>query len=57
MSVYNLLVGDIVAVSTGEIVSVDGILIAGHDVAADESALTGEPIEIKKRVPQKYTIE
>ena len=35
MSVYKLLVGDIVSVTTGEIISVDGILISGHDVAAD----------------------
>ena len=41
MSVYDLLVGDIVQISTGEIFSVDGILIEGSDITVDESSLTG----------------
>ena len=35
MSVYDLLVGDIVQISTGEIFSVDGILIEGSDISVD----------------------
>ena len=35
MSVYDLLVGDIVQISTGEIFSVDGILIEGNDISVD----------------------
>jgi len=35
MSVYELLVGDIVQISTGEIFSVDGILIEGNDISVD----------------------
>lgn len=54
MSVYELLVGDIVQISTGEIFSVDGILIEGHDISVDESSLTGETHEIKKKVPVTY---
>jgi Ca2+ transporting ATPase len=54
MSVYELLVGDIVQISTGEIFSVDGILIEGNDISVDESSLTGETNEIKKRVPVSY---
>lgn len=41
MSVYDLLVGDIVEIETGEILSVDGILIEGNDISVDESSLTG----------------
>ena len=41
ISVYDLLVGDVVELETGEILSVDGILIKGHDVAIDESSITG----------------
>ena len=41
MSVYDMLVGDIQMVETGEILSVDGILLEGHNVVADESAMTG----------------
>ena len=54
ISVYDLLVGDIVEVETGEIVSVDGILINGHDISVDESSITGETNDIKKRVPETY---
>lgn len=54
MSVYDLLVGDIVQISTGEIFSVDGILIEGNDISVDESSLTGETNEIKKKVPVTY---
>lgn len=41
MSVYDMIVGDIQMVETGEILSVDGILLEGHNVEADESAMTG----------------
>jgi Ca2+ transporting ATPase len=41
ISVYDLLVGDVVEVETGEIISVDGILIEAHNMAVDESSLTG----------------
>ncbi len=34
--------------------SVDGILIDGNNISIDESSLTGETDEIKKRVPIKY---
>lgn len=54
LSVYDLLVGDIVQISTGEIFSVDGILIDGSEIEVDESSLTGEPILIKKKVPTTY---
>ena len=57
MSVYELLVGDIVQISTGEIFSVDGILIEGSDISVDESSLTGEPDAIKKKVPVSYDWE
>jgi Ca2+ transporting ATPase len=42
MSVYDLLVGDIVEIETGEILSIDGILIEGANVSVDESSITGE---------------
>lgn len=51
ISVEQLLVGDIQIVQTGEIISVDGFLIESHDIIADESSMTGEPIGIKKGVP------
>jgi Ca2+ transporting ATPase len=39
-------------VETGEIISVDGFLIEAHDIIADESSMTGEPLGIKKNVPK-----
>jgi magnesium-transporting ATPase (P-type) len=41
ISVYDALVGDIQEVSAGEILSVDGVLIEGFNLIADESAMTG----------------
>lgn len=49
MSVYELMVGDLVEVETGEIMSVDGLIVRGTEVMADESAITGESIEIRKK--------
>lgn len=54
MSVYDLLVGDVVEVETGEILSVDGILIQGNNVSVDESSITGETNDVKKAIPQTY---
>jgi Ca2+-transporting ATPase len=33
---------------------VDGVLISGEDLRVDESEITGEAVEIKKRVPLTY---
>ena len=54
MSVYELLVGDVVEIETGEILSVDGIMINGNNVSVDESSITGESLEVKKSVPKLY---
>ena len=51
IDVEQLLVGDIQIVETGEIISVDGLIIESHDIIADESSMTGETIGIKKHVP------
>lgn len=51
ISVDSLLVGDIQIVETGEIISVDGLLLESHNLIADESSMTGEPLGIKKSVP------
>lgn len=41
MSVYELLVGDVVQIETGEIISVDGVVIESKRLNIDESAMTG----------------
>ena len=48
ISIYDLLVGDIINLQTGDVVPADAILILG-DVECDESALTGESHTIKKK--------
>jgi len=48
MSVYELLVGDVVQIETGEIISVDGIIFNGNKMSTDESSVTGESDQIHK---------
>jgi Ca2+-transporting ATPase len=49
ISVYDLMVGDVVHLEPGDLVPVDGILIEGFNVKCDESQATGESDIIKKR--------
>ncbi|EGW31295.1 Ca2+-transporting P-type ATPase [Spathaspora passalidarum NRRL Y-27907] len=55
ISIYDLLVGDVINLQTGDVVPADSILFDG-DVECDESALTGESNTIKK-VPVKQAME
>ena len=57
ISVYKLMVGDLVEIETGEILSVDGLLVQGNNINADESSMTGESHYIEKEVPTKYTAD
>jgi P-type Ca2+ transporter type 2B len=50
--VKDLLVGDIIFVSPGEIFPVDGVLIKGGWLSVDESAITGESKLLKREVPR-----
>ena len=56
ISRYDLVVGDVVRLSVGDILEGDGILIDGFDVETDESALTGEPILIKKTAEAPFML-
>jgi len=48
VSIFEVVVGDIVVLDTGDIICADGILIDGHDLKCDESGMTGESDAIKK---------
>ncbi|KAF1964015.1 calcium transporting P-type ATPase-like protein [Bimuria novae-zelandiae CBS 107.79] len=48
ISVYDILVGDLVNLEPGDMVPVDGILVQGHGVKCDESSATGESDLLKK---------
>lgn len=50
ISIYDLVVGDLVTVRCGDILAVDGVLIKSNKMAADESSITGESELVKKSV-------
>ena len=49
ISVFDILVGDVLHLEPGDLVPVDGILIEGFNVKCDESQATGESDIIKKQ--------
>lgn len=44
----HIMVGDLVKIKAGMNVPVDGIILKGSGVSCNESAMTGEPDELKK---------
>ncbi|OXV11189.1 hypothetical protein Egran_01058 [Elaphomyces granulatus] len=50
ISVYDILVGDVMHLEPGDLVPVDGILIEGHNVKCDESSATGESDVLHKHL-------
>ncbi|KAI9827542.1 MAG: hypothetical protein M1832_004892 [Thelocarpon impressellum] len=48
ISIYDVLVGDVMHLEPGDLVPVDGVFIDGFGVKADESSATGESDLIKK---------
>lgn len=53
VSIYDLVVGDIVHLSIGDQVPADGIFISGYSFSVDESSLSGEsePVNINQERP------
>lgn len=49
ISVYDVLVGDVMHLEPGDMIPVDGVLIEGFNVKCDESQATGESDAIHKR--------
>ncbi|KAK3081909.1 hypothetical protein LTS18_012600 [Coniosporium uncinatum] len=48
ISIYDLVVGDVLLLKQGDLVHVDGLFIDGHELKADESSATGESDMLKK---------
>lgn len=48
ISVYDVMVGDVLHLESGDSIPADGILISGYSVKCDESSATGESDQIKK---------
>ncbi|XP_073264182.1 calcium-transporting ATPase 4, plasma membrane-type isoform X2 [Populus alba] len=53
VSIFDLVVGDVVHLSIGDLVPADGILISGNSLSVDESSLSGESelVDINKKRP------
>ncbi|KAG0300340.1 hypothetical protein BGZ98_009257 [Dissophora globulifera] len=48
VSVFDVLVGDILHLEPGDVIATDGIYLGGHNLKCDESAMTGESDAVKK---------
>lgn len=48
MSVNDIVVGDIVCIEAGDQIPCDGVIVSYDALEIDESALTGEPLDIRK---------
>lgn len=48
ISIYDIVVGDVVPLKIGDQVPADGILISGHSLSIDESSMTGESKTVQK---------
>ncbi|KAI4203625.1 MAG: hypothetical protein LQ348_001394 [Seirophora lacunosa] len=48
ISVFDVMVGDILHLESGDAIPADGILVSGHGVRCDESSATGESDAMKK---------
>lgn len=46
----DIVVGDLVSLETGDAIPCDGVLVQADQLSVDESALTGEPVEVEKSV-------
>ncbi|POS70561.1 plasma membrane calcium-transporting ATPase [Diaporthe helianthi] len=53
ISVFDLLVGDLLRVEAGEVAPVDGVLVDGFGIQADESPMTGES-DLVDKTPAVY---
>ena len=50
VSVFDVVVGDVFIVKAGELLPCDGLLLRGSGLKCDESAMTGESLEVPKSV-------
>ncbi|KAJ0369171.1 hypothetical protein COL154_002051 [Colletotrichum chrysophilum] len=56
ISIFDVLVGDVLHIEAGDVVPADSILIQGFDIQCDESALTGES-DLLVKTPASASIE
>jgi Ca2+-transporting ATPase len=56
VSVYDLIVGDVVELGTGDEIPADGLVFGSHNMKVDESSMTGESDAIKKGDNEPFLI-
>ncbi|MCH81582.1 calcium-transporting ATPase plasma membrane-type-like, partial [Trifolium medium] len=54
ISIYDVVVGDVIPLNIGNQVPADGILITGHSLAIDESSMTGESKIVNKHSKEPF---
>lgn len=54
LSVFDILVGDILHLEPGDVIATDGVFLGGHNLKCDESAMTGESNAVKKVTFEEY---
>ncbi|KAL7796803.1 cation transporting ATPase [Trichoderma ceciliae] len=55
ISIYDVMVGDVMHIEAGEVVPADGILVQGSSLYIDESSITGETQLVRKKVPGDHS--
>ncbi|XP_024382480.1 calcium-transporting ATPase 8, plasma membrane-type [Physcomitrium patens] len=56
ISIWDIVVGDVIPLSIGGQVPADGVLIEGHSLSIDESTMTGESEPVKKDSKRPYLL-
>jgi P-type E1-E2 ATPase len=56
VSIYDLVVGDIVPLSIGGQVPADGLLVEGHSLSIDESTMTGESHPVSFNIDKHLSV-
>ncbi|KAG0267855.1 hypothetical protein DFQ27_008131 [Actinomortierella ambigua] len=54
ISVFDIVVGDLMHLEPGDVIAADGVYLRGHNLKCDESAMTGESDAIKKITLDEY---
>ncbi|CAI0386329.1 unnamed protein product [Linum tenue] len=54
VSIYDIVVGDVIPLNIGDQVPADGILITGHSLSIDESSMTGESKIVHKSTSEPF---
>jgi len=56
IDVHRVVVGDVVLLEAGDVISCDGVFLSGHNVRCDESSATGESDAIKLSYGERITL-